>query len=155
MVWPKASHLELEAINYHLSPLSHRWLLTKTWDQKGWAFPVCSCPGSGFETRHTQPYSLHSSVAQSGWEAQLWWLSSVVLLRHAYVSPNNQVTQTFACLWTIWKALHAIPYIRCYLLADNVMQFCHFSGCKHCVMHSLFRQHIGLQFLLNRLNSFD
>lgn len=35
MVQTTVSHLELEAINYHLSPPSHRRLLTKTWHQKG------------------------------------------------------------------------------------------------------------------------
>lgn len=59
-----------------------------------------------------------------------------------------------------WKAIHAIPCVRYYLRAENVF-FCHFSGCKLCVMHPLFRWEqficpycsIGLPFLFNRLNS--
>lgn len=75
----------LKALITHRSPLSGRQLPTKTWHQRGWDFPICSCPGSGFETRHTPPSSPHSSVAHSGWEAQLRWLSSVIVLRHARV----------------------------------------------------------------------
>lgn len=81
----------LKALITHRSRLSGRQLPTKTWHQRGWDFPICSCPGSGFEPRHTPPSSPHSSVAHSGWEAWLRWLSSVILLRHARLSASNQV----------------------------------------------------------------
>ena len=142
-VQTKVSHLDLEAINYHLSPPLHRRLLTKTWHQSGRDFPIClllsRLRGLRLDTHHHThciPLWLRADGKLSpGGEAQAFCWDTQICL------PLARWHEASHASWR-WKATRVVSYVGYYrqgLFATSLNVNIMF--CSHCSVFVFILSH--------------